>query len=189
MINYFNFIFEKENSIHDLLLEDMIELYQIERERDSFCDFVIMYDDQFSKFKTFLLNELNTSLYLYIIQLTEKTENIELKQYFRKTLSDIHISEFKIVTKLFQNKEYDVINDKKIIRAYDKNYANKIIMLRFIWFMNDYDGEILFPCNHKVIPKKGKLVIFPASWIFPYEEVNNKSSEIITITGFFYKTK
>jgi len=62
-------------------------------------------------------------------------------------------------------------------------------MLRFIWFMNDYDGEILFPNNHKIIPKKGKLIIFPASWVFPYEEINNKSAEIIMITGYFYKTK
>jgi hypothetical protein len=189
--NYDNFIFEKEKSIQNCLIDDIIELYKIEYKKDTFCDYLIMYDDNFSKFKTYLLNEITCSLFLYIIELAEKTKNLELKQYFRDALSNAskNISEFKFSTKIFYNNENDIINTKRSIQCYDKNYSTKIIILRFIWFMNDYDGVIIFCNNLKIIPKKGKLIIFPASWTFPYEEINNKSSEIITISGFFYKTQ
>ena len=190
-LNYNSFIFEKENSINEILIDDIIELYKIECKKDNFCDYIIMYDDNFTKFKMFLLNEIKTSLFLYIIQLTEKTKNVELQKYFRDALNNVsdNVSEFTISTKTFKNKDIEVINEKKITKCYDKRYSNKINILRFIWFMNNYDGEIIFPNGRKIIPKKGKLVIFPLSWHFPYEEINNKSSEIIIITGFFYKTQ
>jgi hypothetical protein len=191
LFNYNNFIFEKESSINDLLIDDMIELYKTEYIKDSYCDLIIMYDDNFCKFKTFLLNEIKNTIFVYIIKLTEQTANTELKQYFRNTLKNItkNISEFKISTKIFNNKDVDVINNKKIMQCYDKQYTNKIHILKFIWFMNDYDGEITFPNNQKIIPKKGKLILFPVSWCFSYEEINNISSEIITISGTFYKTE
>jgi len=187
-MNAFNFIFEKENSINDTLIDDVIDLYKEEREKDNFCDFIIMYDDNFTKFKAYLLNEITEKLFSYIIWVAEQTNDAELKQYFRETFECVNgnVSEFKITTNIFKNKEVDVINEKRLIQCYDKKYSNKITMLKFIWFMNDYDGEI-FIQNHKIIPKKGKLIIFPTSWCFPYQEINNVSSEIITISGFFYK--
>jgi hypothetical protein len=182
-----NFIFEKNNFVNDILLDDIIDNYQIVYEKDNCCDFVIMYDETFSKFKSYLLKEMTNALYLYNIQLNKYLTNEKTKQYFRNILLETRISNFKISSKLFNNIELDVIHEPKMMQCYDKSYSHKITILKFVLFMNDYDGEI-FICNHKIIPQKGKLIIFPASRIFPYQEINSKTSKIITISGSFYNT-
>ena len=144
-MNNINFIFEKDGSINDTLIDDIIELYKEERLKDNFCDFIIMYDDIFAKFKRYLLKEIEENIYLYIITLTEQTKNIELQHYFRETLKNINcnLSEFKISTKVFKNDYINIVCEKKIYNCYDKSYKNKIQVLKFLWFMNDYDGEII----------------------------------------------
>lgn len=185
--NFEKFIFERNNYVNDLLLDDVVEYYKELYEKDKYCEFAIMYDETLSKFKSYLLKEMTNALYLYNTQISKYLTNENTKQYFRNTLLHAKLSNFKCNNRIFNNVEFDIIREPKIIQSFDKSYSHKLILLKFILFMNDYDGEI-FIYNHKIIPRKGKLIIFPASRTFPYQEINSKTSQITTISGFFYNT-
>lgn len=45
-------------------------------------------------------------------------------------------------------------------------------LLTFIWYLNTVDegGETEFLDYHKVKSEKGKLVLFPSEWFFPYHQ-------------------
>ena len=60
------------------------------------------------------------------------------------------------------------------------DYTSAHRFVAMMWFLNDVaeGGEITMPqLDFKVSPKKGRLLVFPATWMFPYQEepaVDNK---------------
>jgi hypothetical protein len=67
-----------------------------------------------------------------------------------------------------------------------KNYHYRIFT--YIWYLNDVfeGGETIFFENHKIIPKTGTLVIFPASWTYPHTGKVPISNDKYIITGWIY---
>jgi hypothetical protein len=61
--------------------------------------------------------------------------------------------------------------------------------LGFYWFINDIEsgGEIQFR-DLKIEAKKGKLVVFPPQWMFPYKDLKTRNnSKYNLITYLHYK--
>ena len=84
--------------------------------------------------------------------------------------------------------EKSIINNKRIIFLYeDSGKTTRIKKFHFIWFLNEYEGEIIFWNNYSIKPLAGKLLIFPASWCFPFFELTKFNQTIFTISGFIYE--
>ncbi len=66
---------------------------------------------------------------------------------------------------------------------------NRYRVLTYIYYLNDVEegGETQFWDNCKIKPQKGKLVLFPASWIFPHSGLMPVSSDKYIITGWIYQ--
>ena len=186
-MNYSTFVYQNDSYIADELIHEIVDLFETESKKDD-CPYIMMYNDGFSKYKQFILKELRKSVLSYVIHLSESTADEELKQYFQRTFHDIenNLSDFKITRSVFE-KEIIVHRDTKVLRCYDKPHSNNIKTLYYILFLTDYDGVIQFPYQHVVFPRKGKLIFFPASWMFPCEQFNHLESEMIVITGYVYK--
>ena len=91
-----------------------------------------------------------------------------------------------------------------IIQKYDKgkgkyiyhndsmiDYINKKSRIfTFIWYLNDVNegGETEF-INFKIIPEKGKLLVFPASFIFPHCGNMPISDDKYILTGWIYSSQ
>jgi hypothetical protein len=90
-----------------------------------------------------------------------------------------------------------------LIQKYDKNkgkyiyhndsridYKNKKTrMFTFIWYLNDvYEGGETEFINFKIIPERGKLVIFPASFVFPHCGNMPVSDDKYILTGWVYSS-
>ena len=60
----------------------------------------------------------------------------------------------------------------------------------FIFYLNDVEegGETTFP-EFQVKPKKGSLLLFPATWNYIHSANIPKSSDKYIITGWIYKFK
>ena len=105
---------------------------------------------------------------IYFFDVTHKTKSIDKFSIQRFISSQTHKSEF--------------MNDNNKI-----NYNDKLKILKFIWYLNDIDdGETLFLMTHKIKPEKGKMVIFPSDWFFPFEERYSKTNDKYIITGNVY---
>lgn len=59
--------------------------------------------------------------------------------------------------------------------------------MTFIWYLNDIDigGETEFWGNVKIIPKRGMLVLFPATWTYIHRGCVPNSDDKYIITGWF----
>ena len=102
---------------------------------------------------------------------------------------------------------YKIINDGYLLTLYDKgdyfkyhtddcvcdvkisnnNSVRRRRILAFLLYLNDCSGgETIFPtCDVKIKPETGKIVIFPANWMFPHEGSVVKSKKYL-ITTFLY---
>lgn len=105
----------------------------------------------------------------------------------------------KIKNDFFSDKVY---NDYFLITKYPADVGNFKVhvdqqtskynprMLVSIWYLNtvNYGGETNFPLlnNFKIKPKKGKLVIFPANWIFAHEGCIPLKQEKYIVSSFTY---
>lgn len=55
-----------------------------------------------------------------------------------------------------------------------------------MWFLTDCKGIISFWNEYNIVPKAGKLIIFPVSWCFPYKELINLEADKYVIYGYVY---
>jgi prolyl 4-hydroxylase len=78
--------------------------------------------------------------------------------------SNHNFEQFRI--KKYKNDGTDVFD----IHVDVKNYASARRFLSFFWYLNDVEdgGETVFN-NLKIVPKTGRMIIFPPLWMFPHE--------------------
>lgn len=163
------FIYEKNNSITDELCKDIIEIFENDISNNN--RYTMDYNDEYKKIKRYLTEELKKYIHNY-----EKKIN-GMKDY---KIIDIKNHNFVFYIEN-NNKPNDIIN--YINRTTVKN---NVRLLMYIWFLSDYDGEIIFWNEYKIIPKAGKFIMFPVSWCFPYQELIQLQTKKYIIYGYIY---
>jgi hypothetical protein len=164
------FIYQKEKSITDELCNDIIDIYNDDTLNIS-DKYNINENMRYLKIKDFLIKELKESLIKYDKQIN-KLKNYKFL-YLNPQQFDFYIENNKTISE----------NTKKINRFSE----NKLKLLMYIWFLNDYHGEISFWNEYKIQPKIGKILIFPVSWCFPYEEIIHLQANKYIIYGYVYE--
>lgn len=185
------FIFEIKNSIPDRLCNEIILMYELENIRFPGCtmggvqknikdttDLIIPKKNiKWNKIENFLYNELNINLKKYLSHINNHENNIYID-------SDNLTIEYFMIQKYDQKiGKYTYHNDFRIDYNEKKNRV-----ITFIWYLNNIDegGETEFFNLKKIIPETGKLLLFPASWLFPHRAITPYSSDKYIITGWFY---
>ena len=121
-----------------------------------------------------------------------------INQFVKKYLDDIQIStggkfSFNYPGDYFSDTGYQV----KVYNPgghYDwhQDYVidryNGVRELTFIWYLNeDFDeGETEFVIGRKIIPKTGRLLIFPASWMYVHRGCRVKKNNKYIATGWYH---
>jgi len=191
-----DYIYINENSMSSELCEDIISMFEnqetgkytgitqggIQQNVKDTVDFMIPKNDaKWMKMNSFLSKELNNNILEYTKKNNEKynkiSYNLFQSEYFEH--SDFMIQRY------IQNKgRYTYHNDFNI------NYEKKIYrVLTYLWYLNDVveGGETeFFGGDFKIQPKKGTLILFPASWTYPHCGKMPISSNKYIITGWLY---
>jgi hypothetical protein len=164
------FIYEKKDSITTELCKDIIELFEKENVNNDYY-YNIDCKPNFHKIKNHLTQQLTKNL-------TEYERNIN------------KIKNYTILKSCCRNFVFYIEKNKpkNIFNYTNRNTigSTSIKMLMYIWFLNDYDGEISFWNEYKIIPKAGKFLLFPLSWCFPYQELINLQDDKYIIYGYIY---
>jgi hypothetical protein len=188
---YNAFIYENENSICETFVDEIAELLDAEILVDN-CKYALMYNSKFSKIKTFIQNEISKMIDEYIIHLRNSFASTKLRKHLCRILTDdnTEISNFKYDVHTCNNLDNTTSSENVFeignVRCYDKQHTHEKKILHFMWILNDYDGIIVFPNKHTIHPKKGKLIIYPASWCFPLENIC--VSNLIGLQSYIYDT-
>ena len=193
---YLRFIYSK-HSISFGLCKDIIEKFNDEPHRynevykNNNCKniknttnfHITKTNENWHKIFTFLNKELTYCLEEYVAQfrITDTEPNININ--YNIINSKLYIYNFTIqkyernTGKCLYHHDFSVDYSKKQMR-----------LLTYIWYLNDVKegGETVFFGKYSIKPETGKLLIFPASWLYPYCENIPLSSDKYIITGWIY---
>ena len=185
-----DFILEIGDSLSKDLCDDIVFMFELEENYKyagftaggvnqaikNTVDFIIpKKTDEWNRVETTLNAALQKGINTYVDHLTTKFNY----KYIKSTL----LTEGFQIQKYSKNEgKYIFHNDFAVQKIADNTTART---LAFIFYLNDVieGGETEF-INSKVIPKKGKLVLFPASWIFPHKGNMPLSSDKYIITNW-----
>lgn len=189
---YKSFVYSKKNSLSKELCEQIITIHNNDKTKTDgstlggvnknvkdTTDITINFDsDKYIELHEILITELMNTLPEYINSLPniQKYSNFFECKYF---------IDIVIIQKYDKNKgKYIYHNDSKI------DYKNKKYrMFTFIWYLNDvYEGGETEFINFKIIPEKGKLLIFPATFVFPHSGNMPISDDKYILTGWVYSS-
>jgi len=189
---YKSFVYSKKNSLSKELCEQIITIHHndetkkdgstlggVNKNVKDTTDIVINFDsNMYTELQEILKTELMNTLPQYINSLPN------IQQYISFFDCNFFIEIF-IIQKYDKNKgKYIYHNDSKI------DYTNKKYrMFTFIWYLNDvYEGGETEFINFKIIPEKGKLLIFPATFVFPHCGNMPISDDKYILTGWIYSS-
>jgi hypothetical protein len=195
-----NLIYENNNSICPELCEEIINLFEknknkvdgrtlggVNKEVKDTTDLIInKTDNEWSEIFIFLESELTNNLKKYLENINKKYINIKDANYknFELINKNIEISPFMVQRYIKNEGKYLYHNDFHVDKE-NKSYR----VLTYLFYLNDVNegGETeFFAGDIKIVPKRGKLILFPASWTFPHCGKMPISSNKYIITGWIY---
>jgi hypothetical protein len=175
------FIYEKSNSITNDLCKDIIEIYNNDEKKKINQKYNIDENIEYKKLKTYLITDLNTHIFNYIKK---------INKIYNYNLININMNEIKIIDYSFfidnNSSNNSSSNNITFINRFSIEKHGNIKKFMYIWFLNDYDGELIFWNEYKIIPKCGNFLLFPVSWCFPYQEIINFNTNKYIIYGYIY---
>lgn len=141
---------------------------------------------KWDKIDNFLEEELNRNVKIYVKQLTSKIDIEEENSTNKIKLfpSDkVTTTEFMIQRYIQGKGRYIYHNDSRIIWQ-EKKYR----LITYIFYLNTVEegGETEFFNELRIKPEAGKLILFPASLLWPHRGMIPKSSNKYIITGWLY---
>ena len=197
------YIYINENSISRELCEDIINLFEVEESKyagkikagvnkdvKDTTDYMINPEDKkWSKIHSFLKKELNNNLNSYL----KKLNGNDCINNRQQLSSEVEYNYFSVLSLFFYsfmvqkyNKNcgrYIYHNDSHIDFS---NKSNRIIT--YLWYLNDVKegGQTVIEDNIKIIPRTGKLLLFPACWTYPHCGKIPISDNKYILTGWVY---
>jgi hypothetical protein len=181
------YIYIKENVIPNDVSKDIITYFENEmtNEKCTSNKNSLFYDihltEQWDPIKKHIIDELNKHIESYVFNINEH------ELLGREPIDDenvqISVLKYRYNNTLTIEKSKDPI---EYVPTIINNYSTPSKkLLKFIFILSDYDGEILFWEDHKILLKQGMLLIFPASWCFPFKETSKMKDNRYIIHGFF----
>lgn len=194
-----NYIYINKNSLSDDLCNDIVAMFEksemfpgstasgVNKNVKDTNDFQT-FGDEWKIINSTLMNEIEYNV-------REYTKRFENEDYYSKnnnsTAPDFKVidtSDIKYMSQ-FMVQKYEK-NKGRYVYHNDFSLENKtnFRMLTYLWYLNDVaeGGETAFSGKYNIRPKRGTLVLFPASWTFPHCGKMPISNDKYIITGWMY---
>ena len=201
-----NYLYFNKNSISKQLCNDIIELFEVQTGKDEgvtaaglnknikdTTDFIIPRKDvpletikKWERIDKFLTKELDRNVKKYVQNLNNKLNIIEENSdsKFNMFSTNALITNEFMIQRYIKNKGRYVYHEDSRIDWTNKKHR----LITYLFYLNNVDegGETEFWGEHKVKPEAGKLMLFPASWIYPHRGMMPISNNKYIITGWLY---
>jgi len=171
------YIYEKRFAISDYLCEEIIDKLEF-AEKINYCN------NKESRYNYYSIN-INNYPKLIISINNELEESLIL---IRQITNETHYDGFI----LFNNYECVKFEKNKDHKSYSYDFKvledNVFSYYEVILFLNTIEngGEVEI-MDKKIKSEKGKLLIFPSGWLFPYSHKMPESDDQYVITGKIFK--
>ena len=192
-----NYIYENNNSVCAELCDEIIDLF--EKNQNKYHGVTIGGVNKNVKDTTDLVIDKSNKSWMEIYSFLETELAINIQKYLENNNKKyIKTDSYEPITKNvspspFMVQRY-IQNEGKYVYHNDfhVDYEKKSYrVLTYLFYLNDVveGGETeFFAGDIKIIPKKGKLILFPSSWTFPHCGKMPISSNKYIITGWIYES-
>jgi Rps23 Pro-64 3,4-dihydroxylase Tpa1-like proline 4-hydroxylase len=144
------------------------------------------FSEEWNKIYDYLDKELSRNVKIYIEKLKEMIISGTKEVNSKYTVFSVNY----LTTESFMLQKYDkgigkfTYHDDFRCDWLNKKYR----VITFLWYLNDVEegGETEIWDNFLVKPEAGKLLLFPASWVFPHRGKMPISHDKYIITGWLY---
>ena len=160
------FIFQKYNSITKPLLKELLNSHDNNTVKE--------------KMIKYLHSELEKNFFSYINNFNKSVFYTCFRNRYIKNVEGLYFTSIHNINSLNNNttRQSNKINEK------DKTINMKDIF--FIWFLEDFNGEIVIANNTIINPKSGQFLLYPNSWIFSLK-INTQNEDCKIIYGYIYR--
>ena len=202
-----NYIYINNNSICTNLCDDIITLFEEQTDnkyegctaagfnkniKDT-TDFIIPRKDasletiqKWERVDKFLSKELDRNVKKYVQNLQNKMNIVEENSdsKFNVVPTKALITNEFMIQRYIQNKGRYVYHNDAHIDWSNKKYR----LITYLFYLNTVDegGETEVWGECRIKPEAGKLLLFPASWVYPHRGMMPISSNKYIITGWLY---
>ena len=191
-------VYEKENVLSKEICDDIINRFENDKKNQisgitlsglnkdvkDTNDLMLSHHDEWKDIDTLINKVIYTQFELYRNQLT-----------FINSEDGNEIPIFMFPTQVgdtgYQIQKYKQNEGKYVWHTDNQVRANgKERLITFLFYLNDVDkgGETDFHYK-KIIPRTGKLLLFPATWTFTHRGIMPESSDKYIITGWIHNEK
>jgi hypothetical protein len=161
------YIFKKYNSIPKPLLTELLKT-----SNDNTVD---------QKIIKCLFIELEKNFFSYINTFNRSVNYTCFKNRYIKNIEGLFFTSIHTINSAnsYISRMSNVINET--------NRITKMKDIFFIWFLEDFNGEIIIANNIVINPKSGQFLLYPNSWIFSLKINNYNSNDCKVIYGYIYR--
>ncbi len=204
------YIYVNETSLSEDLCEEIMYKHSIEPGKSpgstfggvmtdvkDTVDYCIMDDPNWSRIRETLISELLNNIHIYVSKLDTVMYHSQPSSInnIKGNIKNNNFKELNVNSLFFETLMVQKYQCKKGRYVYhqdghcESNKRNRI--LTYIWYLNDVEegGETQFWDNYKIKPQKGKLVLFPAAWMYPHTGLMPISNDKYIITGWVYQNE
>lgn len=128
-------------------------------------------------------NFLNKEIKKYILKYVYHINSLSVKILF---INDVELITNVKISKINYENVSDIFNTQRMIMSMNsKSKSIEAKKIYYLLFLQDSNVEICFWKNYIIKPKAGTIIIYPASWCFPFTiDINNNETYILH--GYVY---
>ena len=113
---------------------------------------------------------------------------VELYEQYKKDINNKYAPPLNLLEE-FRIKKYDTSGNQRFDEHVDiTDFDSSIRAISFLFYLNDNDGNTLFPLhNLNIQPVSGRVIVFPPTWEYPHQGLAPKiNSKYIMSTYIHY---
>ena len=113
---------------------------------------------------------------------------VELYERYKKDINNKYAPPLNLLEE-FRIKKYDTSGNQRFDEHVDiTDFDSSIRAISFLFYLNDNDGNTLFPLhNLNTQPVSGRVIVFPPTWEYPHQGLAPKiNSKYIMSTYIHY---
>ena len=102
---------------------------------------------------------------------------VELYKRYKKDIKNKYAPPLNLLEE-FRIKKYDTSGNQRFDEHVDiTDFDSSIRAISFLFYLNDNDGNTLFPLhNLNIQPVSGRVIVFPPTWEYPHQGLAPKSN-------------
>ena len=169
-----------DNILPDNICKNLIDLFETNIQHQHFIN-----HDNCPCFTQVNINQISPDVVRSLIPFV-----VDVYNRYRKDTNNYYAPPIKQLEE-FRIKKYDTSGDQRFDEHVDvTDYDTSLRAVAFLFYLNDNDGNTIFPRHGlNIKPVSGKVIIFPPTWEYPHSGLPPKSNSKYIMSTYIHYGK